>query len=104
MVLLVEGDDAPPEDLLQRDLVGLQRRIEIDQGFFQVQKLDELLVPLGFIELPLHVVINLVNLLQVLKEALSHPQQQIEDKAGFLLGLGVFHQPVLKVPNDGGLL
>ena len=52
---------------------------------------------LGLVELPLHVVVDLVNLLQVLKEAFGNLQQHIENEAGALLGLGKPHQSVQKL-------
>ena len=104
MILLVQGDDAAPEDLLQGHLIGLQGGVEVDQGFLQIQQLDELLVPLGLVELALHEVVDFVDLFQVLEEALGYLEEHIEDEAGALLGLGVAHQAVLKVPEDAGLL
>ena len=86
------------------DLVGLQRSVEIDQGLLQVQQLDQLLIALGFIELALHVIVDLVDLLQILQVALGHLQKHVEDKAGALLGLGAPHQAVLHVLQDGGFL
>ena len=104
MVLLVEGDDAAPEDLLQGHLVGLQRGVEVDQGLLQIQQLNELLVALGLVQLPLHVVVGLVDLLQILQVALGHQQQDVEDKPGALLGAHVLDQAVLQVPHHRGLL
>ena len=86
MVLLVEGNDASAQNFFQGDLVGLQGGVKVDQRLLQIQQLDELLVPLGLIELALHIVIDLIDLLEVLEEPLRHLQQQVEDEAGLFLG------------------
>ena len=100
LVLVIELDRAPAQELLDRDLIGLEGGGEVHEGLLELEHLDQLLVLHRAAELLLHDGAGLVDLLEVLEVDGGDAEQELHHEARLHPGLDALDDAVGHVAQD----